>query len=782
MNDLATRLRSALGDRYRVEGELGAGGMAVVFRAHDLRHDRPVALKVLRPELVAGIGSDRFLHEIRLTAGLQHPHILPLYDSGEADGLLFYVMPFVAGESLRQRLARERQLPLADAIRLTSEIADALAEAHAHGIVHRDVKPDNVLLSGDHALVADFGIARAVEVAGAGRLTVTGLAIGTPGYMAPEQAGDEPVDQRADVYALACVTYEMLSGDPPFSGATLQAILARQIAGEVRPVTTVRSQVPPPVDAVLARAMAASPADRYANVGDFARALERAAAGTSRRWVRRTVAVVGLVAAAGLVAYVLLERGVPAPGPRAPAVAVLPFRAIGESDENRYWSAGVTEDIRTKLGQVAGVRVIAIPDGYAPAPGDPDALRKLAGAVRATLLLDGSVRLEGARVRVAAHLLAADGRTQVWGDAYDTLTTDVFGIQAEIAQRVVRALDLVLSAADSSALRGSATEAPDAYAHYLRGRFFWGERSPEGNRRAVAAFEAALAVDPAYSRAYAGLADAHVVAGTYAWGNRDEEYGLAERYARRALQLDPRLAEAHATLGTVALDYLWDWETAFRELHEAIALDSSYATAHAWLGLAYAYRGQADSAWPEVTEALRLDPFSPVIAANAVAVGTVAGRTTEAIRIGEESRKRFPANFPLLSYLALAYSETGNPQAAVAIAETLARAVPDHPVPWFVLARAYAAIGDRAAARRALLTLGSVPPHPEKPYALASVHALLGEAAEAFHWLEQAFAARSYYLAWLKVDPGWAGLRADPRYQAALVRRGLVPDARSTRR
>jgi tetratricopeptide (TPR) repeat protein len=282
-------------------------------------------------------------------------------------------------------------------------------------------------------------------------------------------------------------------------------------------------------------------------------------------------------------------------------------------------------------------------------------------------------------------------------------------------------------------------------------------------------------VDPAYPRAYAGLADAHVVAGTYAWGDRDEEYGLAERYARRALQLDPRLAEAHATLGTVALDYLWDWETAFRELHWAIALDSSYATAHSWLGLAYAYRGQADSAWAEVTDALRLDPFSPVIAANAVAVGTVAGRLTEAIRIGEESRKRFPANFPLLSYLGLAYAEHGNPEPAVAIGETLARAVPDHPVPWFVLARAYAVLGDRAAARRALLALDRVPPHPEKPYALASVHALLGDTGEAFQGLEQAVTARSYYLAWLKVDPAWAALRADPRYQAALARRGLVP-------
>jgi serine/threonine-protein kinase len=594
--------------------------------------------------------------------------------------------------------------------------------------------------------------------------------------MAPEQAGNESVDQRADVYALACVTYEMLSGDPPFTGVTAQAVLARQLAGEVRAVTTVRPLVPRPVDMVLARALAPTPSDRPAGVREFARELERAAAGPARRWVRRALAAAALVVAGALLGYALLDRTPTAPAPQTPALAVLPFRAIGESEENRYWSAGVTEDIRTKLGRIAGIRVIAIPDGYAPAPGDPEALRRLSDEVRATLLLDGSVRLEGTRVRVVAHLLAADGRTQVWGDSYDTLATDVFGIQAEIAERVARALHVVLSAADSTALRPLG-ENPQAYAHYLRGRFFWGERSPEGNRRAVAAFDTALAVDPAYPRAYAGLADAHVVAGTYAWGDRDEEYGLAERYARRALQLDPRLAEAHATLGTVALDYLWDWETALRELHAAIALDSSYATAHAWLALAYAYRGQADSAWAEVSQALRLDPFSPVIAANAVAVATAAGRAPDAIAIGEASRARFPANFPLLSYLGLAYAERRNTRAALAIGQALARAAPDNPVPWYVQARASVVAGDRAGARRALAALNDLPSHPEKPYVMASVYAMLGDPGEAFRWLDQAFAGRSYYLAWLKVDPGWVGLRADPRYVAALVRRGLARTA-----
>jgi len=278
VSDLQARLQGALADRYSLDRELGAGGMATVYLAHDLKHDRKVAIKVLRPELVHALGPERFLREIATTANLHHPHILPLYDSGRtaepSGALLYYVMPLVEGESLRDRLKREKQLPLDDALRIAREVADALSYAHGHGVIHRDIKPENILLESSHALVADFGIARAVSAAGADRLTDTGLALGTPAYMSPEQAaGDRDVDGRSDLYALGCVLYEMLAGQPPFSGPTVQSIAHQHLTATPPPITQLRPAVPGMVAAALERALAKNPADRFSPVGQFAEAL-----------------------------------------------------------------------------------------------------------------------------------------------------------------------------------------------------------------------------------------------------------------------------------------------------------------------------------------------------------------------------------------------------------------------------------------------------------------------------------------------------------------------------
>ncbi len=274
MSDSVHRLSAALHDRYRLDREVGAGGMATVYLAHDLKHDRDVAIKVLHPDLGATLGGERFLSEIRTTARLQHPHILPLLDSGVADGLLFYVMPFVSGETLRGRLERERQLPLEDAIQIAREVADALGAAHALGIVHRDIKPENILLNAGHAVVADFGIALAVQQAGEQRLTQTGISLGTPHYMSPEQAmGERTVDARTDIYALGAVTYEMFTGEPPFTGATMQAVVAKVLTEQPQRLSAVRDSVPAHVEAAVNKALAKLPADRWSSAARFAEAL-----------------------------------------------------------------------------------------------------------------------------------------------------------------------------------------------------------------------------------------------------------------------------------------------------------------------------------------------------------------------------------------------------------------------------------------------------------------------------------------------------------------------------
>ena len=361
-----TGLTTALASRYRLECELGSGGMATVWLAHDLRHERRVAIKVLRPDLAAELGAERFLREIALTASLQHPHILPLFDSGSADGQLWYVMPYVEGETLRARLVRERQLPLGDVLRIATEVADALQHAHARGVIHRDVKPENILLHGGHALVADFGIALALEEAGGPRITQTGLSLGTPQYMAPEQAaGERTMDARVDVYALGAVTYEMLAGEPPFTGPTAQVVIARSLTEEPRPLTTQRRGIPAHVEDAVQAALAKVPADRFDSAARFAAALGGAGAVDAPRAIRRrsgrrraiafAVAAPLAVAALGWLAVARRDlRGHP-----DPEVAALYQRGMRGYD--RRTPASVAEAVRAFEG------ALARDSGYAPA-------------------------------------------------------------------------------------------------------------------------------------------------------------------------------------------------------------------------------------------------------------------------------------------------------------------------------------------------------------------------------------------------------------------------------
>ncbi|HKW40582.1 MAG TPA: serine/threonine-protein kinase, partial [Gemmatimonadales bacterium] len=385
MPDLLDSLREALADRYSVERELGRGGMATVFLAEDRKHGRPVAIKVLHSELAAALGAERFLREIEIAARLQHPHILPLYDSGAAAGFLYYVMPYVEGESLRDRLTRERQLGLEDALRIATEVAGALAYAHSHGVVHRDVKPENIMLSGGTAVVADFGIARAVTAAGAGEhLTQTGTIIGTPAYMSPEQSsGSSEIDGRSDQYSLACVVYEMLVGEPPFTGPTAQAVIARHSLDMVSPPSIVRSTIPDAVEAAILRALEKVPADRYPTTALFAetlntpsaatggvrRATLEARAGGRRPW-RRALPFVGVLALVVSAATLLVRRrGGPATSadsgldPRH--IAVLYFEDLSAKRDLAYLADGLTDALIGELARVPGLTVVS-KNGVAP--------------------------------------------------------------------------------------------------------------------------------------------------------------------------------------------------------------------------------------------------------------------------------------------------------------------------------------------------------------------------------------------------------------------------------
>jgi serine/threonine-protein kinase len=442
MADTLERLKAALATRYAIDRELGSGGMATVYLATDQRHRRSVALKVLRPELAAEMGTERFLREIEIAASLHHPHILPLYDSGEAEGFLYYVMPHVDGESIRERLVREHELPIPFATQVIGEIADALAYAHARGVVHRDIKPDNVMLSGRHALVMDFGVAKAVsDAAVSAALTTAGVSLGTPAYMAPEQAAADPnVDARADIYSLGALAYELLAGRPPFIGTTPQMVMSAHVTQTPEPVTSHRQAVTAELADLVMRCLEKRPADRWQRADEL---LDRIAAidTPSAGMQGAAVSPPGLHATTVEPPETSTER----------AIAVLPFQNLSADAENEYFSDGITEEIINALNRIASLRVAARSSSFA-FKGKNVNVRKVGEELKVNAVLEGSVRKAANRLRITAQLINVADGYQLWSERYDRELEDVFAIQDEISESIVEALRVVLSPEEKPAI------------------------------------------------------------------------------------------------------------------------------------------------------------------------------------------------------------------------------------------------------------------------------------------------------------------------------------------
>jgi serine/threonine-protein kinase len=581
-------VQTTLAGRYTVERELGRGGMATVYLARDLRHDRPVAVKVLHPELAASLGPERFQREIRLAARLQHPHILSVHDSGEAAGdastptVLWFAMPFVEGESLRDRLTRERQLPIEDVLRIGREAADALEYAHRHDIVHRDIKPENILLSGDHALVADFGIARAIAGQMDSKLTETGTTLGTPAYMSPEQAaGERVIDHRSDIYSLGCVLYEALAGEPPFTGPTAQAVIARRFTETPRPLREVRETVPANVERAVAKALAKSPADRFGSAAEFARALAGGQSGSQtteplpaapapltsdrativqparRRGLRSPLTAalaIGFLLGLGVLFGWLRSHGRDDESPvGAKRLAVLPFENLGAA-EDEYFADGVTDEVRGKLASLSGLQVIARSSSgqYKKTSKTPQEIGRELGV---DYLLTGTVRWEkgagGNRVRVSPELIRVGTATTTWQQPFDASITDVFQVQADIAGRVAEALDVALGAPQKKTIAEHPTENLAAYEAFLKGEEAsqaLASNDLRALRRAIDYYGQAVALDSAFVQAWVQLSRAHSSfynVGTPVPADADGARDAAER-ARR---LAPERPEIQLALG-----------------------------------------------------------------------------------------------------------------------------------------------------------------------------------------------------------------------------------------
>jgi TolB-like protein len=786
--DQLEQLQAALADRYRIERELGRGGMATVYLAADLRHGRSVALKVLRPEIAPTLGAERFDREIAIAARLQHPHILGLFESGVTRGMLWYTMPYVEGETLRARLQREVQLDASEAVRVVCEVADALTYAHAAGVIHRDIKPENILLTAGHAVVADFGIAHAIDAAGGERLTETGLALGTPQYMSPEQAsGTRAVDARSDVYALGCVLYEMLAGEPPFSGPTAQAVLARHALDPVPSLRTVRASITPALEAVIVKALAKVPADRFPSALEFKEGLARAlreplatAPARTRRPRRPALPValllvVVLLAAAGAAARHAgwgISRGPASPEGAIRSIAVQQFDNLTGDSAQIYLAQGITDQIETELAQIGSLRVL----GLEGAAGSASAI-ETASRLGMEAVLSGSLQRAGDMVRISARLHSVEDGQALWARSFDGSLAAILQLQADVAQSVAERIRVSL--AERSRMAGGRRQVtPAAYEAYVRGQYFRGKGTEAGFRTAIGYFRRAIDADPTYARAYSGLANCYVNLGYYGAVEPDEAFPQARAAARRALELDSTLADAHLAVAHELFYGAWSFPDAEREFDRAAELGATDAQIHWLRGMYLTAMNRPDEAIASVERAQQLDPLSIVIQAASARSYYNARRYEDAIRQARAALELDSTFARARFWIGMSYEQLSRPQDAIReLKLTIALGGPTS-IYLAAVGHMYGTIGRRDEAIRVLRQLEL---RGKSRYVsaldIATVHLGLGDTEAVFTWLERALETRASALVYLAVDPRYDAIRGDPRFADILRRVGFPPTA-----
>ena len=728
----------SLAGRYLIERELGRGGMAAVYLAEDVRHHRKVAIKVFAADVSSALGPERFAREIAMVARLNHPHILPLHDSGEADGLLFYVMPYVRGQSLRQTLDAQQPLPIDVALRVAQQIASALDHAHAHGLVHRDIKPENILLHEGEAMLMDFGIARELDVESGEVLTQTGLIVGTPAYMSPEQAVGEPgLDARSDVYSLATVLYEMLAGERPFRAPTVAALVNQRLTETAPSVRNARRDVPPAVDKAVRKALARAPVDRFPSAGAFAAALTAA--------------------------------------PEAPvdrAVAVLPFMNLSADPDNEYFADGITEDVIAQLSKMRSLKVISR-TSVMPFKKREQGLREIAGRLHASVILDGSVRRAGDRVRIVAQLIDADTDQHLWAETYDRQLTDIFAIQSDVALQIAAALDAALSPEERTRIRREPTTSVEAYQFYLQGRHCLVRYTEEGMRKAIGYFERAIECDPDYALAYASIAYANEELVTIGIVQPDVAFRAAQAAVDRALAIDSGLAEAHTSLAQLRMLRDFDWTGAETEFRRALALSPGSADTWDLYGRMCAILGRFDEAIEMGRRAYDLDPLAH---RSDIATTLIrAGRFEEALAAATRALELDPRYDRAQATLGWALFFCGRVDEAIASLRTTVR-LSGGKTAWLAqLGQALAMAGqvDEARGIRDRIVDRSRAEHVS-PYHLAYVYTGLGEHERALDELERAYEERAGAIAGIKSSFLFTALRGHPRFVALLRKMNLA--------
>jgi serine/threonine-protein kinase len=763
MTDQLNRLKTALADRYSIERELGSGGMATVYLAEDLKHHRQVAIKVLRPELAASLGVERFVREIEIAANLTHPHILALFDSGEAGGFLYYVMPFIEGESLRERIDREGKLDIKEAIRLTDQVASALSHAHERGLVHRDIKPENILLTGDQAIVADFGIARAVEVAGGERLTGTGLAVGTPAYMSPEQAvGDENIDARSDVYALGCVVYEMVSGGAPFEGATPQEMLAKHAVDTAPSLRTSDPSIPLFVERAVDRALAKSRADRFQSASEFADALTSeivVARVGRRRWPRRSVAatVIGVLLVAAWWLSTLLG------GPAYERLAVLPPANLANDSEQEHIIQGMLNGLISELGQ-AGITIIGSVQSMMRYQDTEMTVREIAAEMGVDAVIESTVLWVGDSVAIGVRL--TDGRTEesLWSQSYDEDARNVLALYRQVTGAVADEIQLTLTPQAEARLASAREVDPQAYEDYLRGQFHFQRATPSDLDAALEYFERALRRDSTYALAYTGIS--LVWAGRAVLGIVSSREALVQRRAavQKALALDSNLGEVQWAAASLR-EHEWDWAGAETAYRRAFELNPNYAEGRAFYSHFLSNMGRPEEARAQMDGAVALDPSNGLFRALSGELFVLERRYEDAIAEFGRARELGNQFGGLWNALYLNGAEVE------AFAE-LRKAWAEDQELLDGLDRGYAEGGYRAACRRGAEIRAA---RGAGAYEVASWYASARDEEHTLEWLERGYEEHGALMSYAGVDPLLDFVRDEPRFQDLLRRMNLPP-------
>lgn len=703
-----------LAGHYTIEREIGRGGMATVFLARDHRHERSVAVKVLNRDIAAALGTDRFLQEIKTAARLTHPNIVPVHDSGERDGVVYYVMPLINGETLRARIDREKRMPLAEASRIISRIASALDFAHRHGVVHRDIKPENIILQEGEPLILDFGIAKAITAAGGESLTRTGIAIGTPAYLSPEQAsGESQLDGKSDQYSLACTLYEMLAGNPPFTASSAQGTIAKRFSEPPPNLTQQVPGMPQDTSEIIIRALALEPGNRFASIVDFAAALAVSAGGS--------------------------DPSIPVADARQ-SIAVLPFANMSTDPENEFFADGIAEEIINALTKVRALDVVSRSSAFSFKKRTED-VTEIGRKLNVRTVLEGSVRKAGNRLRVTAQLIDVATRYHLWSERYDRELADVFAIQDEIATNIVNALKVVLTDKEEETIRKVPTHSVRAYEYYLRGRQLFHQRRPETLDAAEDMYRRAIALDPNYALAYAGLADCSAFRAQY-HGGGEEALAQADAASRRALELDPKSAEAHASRG-----------------------------------LTLSYHRQFAEAEQEFDEALKLDPTLYEAAYYYGRTLQAEGKHERSVEMYERAVSLRPDDYQALSFVTMAYQAIGDQKKMIESARRMVEAAehalslnPGNSRALYLGASCLEQVGEPERAMEwAERALQLDPHHPVMLYNIACFHAVADRVDLAIDHLERAMELGFHHRDWVMSDSDLESVRAHPRFQSLVT-------------